>query len=206
MVTATPFRCAHTTEPPRNPVPGANRQLQRAPPQVVRPLLSRLRRRGQIDVLGNGTIEVGWPGLSRTEAGGADVQRYEVSVDGGPAFSVGTQASYRFTEAQRGRTYTFAVRAVNKAGEGGPWGARHRADLERSRPPRFVLHGDTHWRGGTVVGTTTGRSCCRGRLRPTTAAPPRSAATRSRESVALAPTSRDTPSLRFPAGRLLPTV
>ncbi len=77
--------------------------------------------KSQIDVLGNGVIDVSWPALSRGPDGGSDVMRYEVSVDGGAPFSVGTSTGYRFTDAQRGRVYEFAVRAVNKAGAGA-WG------------------------------------------------------------------------------------
>jgi predicted RNA-binding protein with TRAM domain len=106
----------------RAPEPGAWSDSSAAESPAARPSApAPSATKGQIDVLGNGTIEVVWAGLSRTEAGGADIQRYEVSVDGGTALSVGTQTSYRFTEAQRGRTYTFDVRAVNKAGDGA-WG------------------------------------------------------------------------------------
>ena len=69
---------------------------------------------------GTGVITVTWA----TPADNGDtVSAYELTVDGGSAVSLdGTTLAYQVPDAQRGRTYTFAVRAKNKAGWSA-WGA-----------------------------------------------------------------------------------
>jgi fibronectin type III domain protein/Big-like domain-containing protein len=63
---------------------------------------------------GTGTITVAW---ATPPDHGDTVSGYELTVDGGAALSLdGTTLSYQLPDAQRGQTYTFAVRAKNKAG------------------------------------------------------------------------------------------
>lgn len=66
-----------------------------------------------------GRIDVDW---AEPAANGAEITRYDVSVDGAPAVSNGTSTHYVIAGAERGKTYDIRVRAVNKAGEG-PWGS-----------------------------------------------------------------------------------
>jgi hypothetical protein len=103
--------------------------------------------------LGNGVIDVAWPVPSN---GGDAVNGYELTVDGGPAIDLGaTVLGYQVPDASRGREYTFAVRARNKAGwsdwgvtTGEIWSA---PSVPTSLAAVDVGAPDTVWAGGQVA-------------------------------------------------------
>lgn len=76
-------------------------------------------------------IDVVW---SPPASNGDAVKGYEVTVDSGAPVSVGSALSYRIDDAERGRVYTIAVRALNKAGASA-WGTVSAEVFSGPQPP-----------------------------------------------------------------------